>query len=106
MSAKRRSEQATNEPRKRQRTETDPESLRTQVKTRARQLLESLTDFLELFPDNDSTETDRWKIKVMQMECRAILDNMPLDEELALSFEIDVGASFLPAHARQGNIRL
>ena len=102
--SKRRSEQATSQARMRQRTEPDPESLRTRAKTLAHQLLQSLTDFLELFPDNGSTEADRWKIKFMQMACRAIINDMTL-ENRAIAFEIDRETYFLHAHAHKGNIR-
>jgi len=103
--SKRRSEQATNEPRKRQRTGLDPESLRTQAKTLTHPLLDSLANFLELLPDNDSTKTDRMKIEDIQMTCRAILNDRELNQTQANLLEIDLETDFLIAHAHQGNTR-
>ena len=100
---KRRSEQATSLTRKRQRTEL-AEPLRTEAKTLAHGLLEDLTIILELLSDNDSTESDRKKIKDLQITCRAILNDKPIYQTMVDIFEINPETHFLLAHADQGNI--
>ena len=100
---KRRSEQATSEPRKRQRTEPDPESLYTQVKTLSQRLLNRLNRFLRAVPDNDSTKADRQKILFMQTLCEANLDAGEITQKLANMLEIDLETDFLLARANQGN---
>jgi hypothetical protein len=88
---KRPSEQADDEPRKRQKAEADPGS---EVKTLSRQLLKRLSDFLPKLPDNNSTKADREKIDNMQIGCNLIEDGATFDEALADMFELDLETDF------------